>query len=497
VSVAPGPDHAVRAMRDIRSDVSASILICDDEKNIRRTLGMVLEGLGHRVHEAGTAEDALALLEREEIELAILDVRLPKMSGIEALQQIRAKPELAGLPVIMISGHASLAEAVHSVQLGATDFLEKPLDRDRVLVSVTNALKNERLQREVERLRAEVEDRYQMIGQSPVMTELFKQIEKVAPTKGRVLITGESGTGKELIARAIHSLSDRKQQPFVMLNCAAIPAELIESELFGHERGAFTGAHTRKKGMFELADGGSLFLDEIGDMSLGAQAKVLRALQSGEISRVGGERAIAVDARVIAATNKDLAAEVEKGNFRDDLYFRLNVIPLRSPSLRERIDDIPLLAKSFLEEFSREYGGRAKPADPAVFDLLKQRPWPGNVRELRNVIERMVILAGPEIRPDDVPMPGVAQKPLSQQPSAAPAQPRPVDGKSAPAGSIGIALPAGEPLSLRDFRDRAESEYIRMTLKACDWNISRAATQLGVERTNLHKKMRALRIARD
>jgi two-component system nitrogen regulation response regulator NtrX len=475
--------------------VTASILICDDEKNIRRTLGMVLEGLGHRVHEAGSAEEALALLDTEEIELAILDVRLPKLSGIEALQRIRAKPELVGLPVIMISGHASLAEAVHSVQLGATDFLEKPLDRDRVLVSVSNALKNERLQREVNRLRAEVEDRYQMIGQSAVMADLFQQIEKVAPTKGRVLITGESGTGKELIARAIHSLSDRKQQPFVMLNCAAIPAELIESELFGHERGAFTGAHTRKKGMFELADGGSLFLDEIGDMSIGAQAKVLRALQSGEISRVGGERAIAVDARVIAATNKDLAGEVERGNFRDDLYFRLNVIPLRSPSLRERVDDIPILARSFLEEFSREYGGRAKPTDPVIFEMLQARPWPGNVRELRNVIERMVILAGPEIRPEDVPMPGPTLQ-RSVVPPPAAVSPPPTDGRPA-AASIGIALPAGEPLSLRDFRDRAESEYIRMTLKACDWNISRAATQLGVERTNLHKKMRALRIARD
>ncbi|HET6340443.1 MAG TPA: sigma-54 dependent transcriptional regulator [Polyangiales bacterium] len=476
--------------------MSASILICDDEKNIRRTLGMVLEGLGHRVFEASSAEEALALLDKEEIELAILDVRLPKLSGIEALQRIRAKPELVGLPVIMISGHASLAEAVHSVQLGATDFLEKPLDRDRVLVSVANALKSERLQREVNRLRAEVEDRYKMVGQSAVMADLFQQIEKVAPTKGRVLITGESGTGKELIARAIHSLSDRKNAPFVMLNCAAIPSELIESELFGHERGAFTGAHMRKKGMFELADGGSLFLDEIGDMSLSAQAKVLRALQSGEISRVGGERAIAVDARVIAATNKDLAAEVERGNFRDDLYFRLNVIPLHSPALRERVEDIPLLAKSFLNEFGSEYGGRARPADPAVFALLQSRPWPGNVRELRNVIERMVILAGPEIRPDDVPMPSPG---LAKSVPPPPAAPPPVQVMEArqPAASIGIALPSGEPLSLRDFRDRAESEYIRMTLKACDWNISRAATQLGVERTNLHKKMRALRIARD
>jgi two-component system, NtrC family, nitrogen regulation response regulator NtrX len=470
--------------------VGASILICDDEKNIRRTLGMVLEGLGHRIREAASGEEALSLIDSEEFDLVMLDVRLPRMTGIEALQTIRSKASQQALPVIMISGHASLAEAVHSVQLGATDFLEKPLDRDRVLVSVNNALRSERLQREVDRLRAEVEERYEMIGQSAVMRSLFDQIEKVAPTKGRVLITGESGTGKELIARAVHRLSDRKNAPFVMLNCAAIPAELIESELFGHERGAFTGAHTRKKGMFELADGGTLLLDEIGDMSAGAQAKVLRALQSGEISRVGGERAISVDVRVIAATNKDLASEVEKGNFRDDLYFRLNVIPIRSPALRERVEDIPLLAKSFLVDFCTEYGGRQKRADPQVFELLKQRPWPGNVRELRNVIERMVILSGNEITPADVPLSGLVRE-AAQLPAA---------GAKAPADDghlLGVPLPAGEMLSLRDFRDRAEREYIRTTLHTCEWNISRAATLLGVERTNLHKKMRALGIQRE
>ncbi len=471
--------------------MSASILICDDEKNIRRTLRMVLEGLGHRVHEAGSAEDALATLETDEIDLLILDVRLPGISGIEALQTIRARPGQSELPVIVISGHASLAEAVHAVQLGATDFLEKPLDRDRVLVSVTNALKSHRLLREVNRLRAEVEDRFQMIGQTSVMRELYAQIEKVAPTKGRVLITGESGTGKELIARAVHRLSDRRDHPFVMLNCAAIPAELIESELFGHERGAFTGAIQRKKGMFELADGGTLFLDEIGDMSVGAQAKVLRALQSGEISRVGGERAIAVDVRVIAATNKDLTAEVEKGRFRDDLYFRLNVVPIRSPALRERTDDIPLLAHSFLEDFSREYGGRAKHAAPEVFDLLQRRPWPGNVRELRNVIERMVILSGASITADDVPQTGIVRD-ASALKAAEPAA-----NSGANHHGVDVPLAPGEVLSLREFRDRAESEYIRATLRACDWNISKAATQLGVERTNLHKKMRSLGVARE
>jgi transcriptional regulator with GAF, ATPase, and Fis domain len=274
-----------------------------------------------------------------------------------------------------------------------------------------------------------------------------------------------------------------------MLNCAAIPAELIESELFGHERGAFTGAHNRKKGMFELADGGTLFLDEIGDMSVGAQAKVLRALQSGEISRVGGEHAISVDVRVLAATNKDLASEVEQGKFRDDLYFRLNVVPIRSPALRERVDDIPLLAKAFLTHFCAEYGGRQKRADPTVFELLTQRPWPGNVRELRNVIERMVILSGAEITVDDVPLSGLVRENSHAHP---PTKAAAIDGRS-----LGVPLPAGEMLSLRDFRDRAEREYIRSTLQACDWNISRAATLLGVERTNLHKKMRSLGIQRE
>jgi two-component system nitrogen regulation response regulator NtrX len=477
--------------------VGASILICDDEKNIRRTLAMVFDGLGHRTHEAGSGEDALALLDKEDVDLVILDVRLPRMTGIEVLQAIRGAVQFTGLPVIMISGHASLAEAVNSVQLGATDFLEKPLDRDRLLVSVNNALRSERLQREVDLLRAEVEERYEMIGQTPVMQSLYHQIEKVAPTKGRVLITGESGTGKELIARAVHRLSDRRANPFVMLNCAAIPAELIESELFGHERGAFTGAHNRKKGMFELADGGTLFLDEIGDMSLSAQAKVLRALQSGEISRVGGERSIAVDVRVVAATNKDLALEVERGGFRDDLYFRLNVVPIRCPALRERVEDIPLLAKSFLADFCSEYGGRQKHADPQVFELLMQRPWPGNVRELRNVIERMVILSGSEITPQDVPLSGLVRESASaaNHAGATPvSRPPPPEERGR---SLGVPLANGEMLSLRDFRDRAEREYIRTTLQSCDWNISKAATLLGVERTNLHKKMRALGIARE
>jgi len=460
----------------------ATILVVDDEKNIRRTLRMVLEGAGFQTLEAASAEDALARLQANDIDLVILDVRLPNMSGIEALAQVRSRPETRNLPVLMVSGHASVAEAVKAVQLGATDFFEKPLDRDRVLVTVRNALQTWKLQRELERLRADVEHRYEMIGESRVMSELFAQLEKVAPTNGRVLISGESGTGKELIARAIHRLSPRASKPFIKVNCAAIPAELIESELFGYERGAFTGAQGRKKGMFELANEGTLFLDEIGDMSASAQAKVLRALQSGEISRVGSEKAIAVDVRVLAATNKDLELEVKEGRFREDLFFRLNVVPILSPPLRERKTDVPLLAKGFLRDFCLENGVRNKPIEDDVLEALAERPWPGNVRELRNVVERMAILSGDRITLDDLPAEGVLSQ--ERRDSAAPSDfPSAVDE-------------SGERLSLREYRSRAEKDYILHTLEEVGWNISKAATVLGVERTNLHKKMRSYGIRR-
>ncbi len=463
--------------------MAATILVVDDEKNIRRTLRMVLEGAGFNTLEASSAEQCLEILENNEVDLLILDVRLPKMSGIEALEKIRNVPETRRLPVLMVSGHASVAEAVQAVQLGATDFFEKPLDRDRVLVTVRNALQTWQLQREVEQLRADVEHRYEMIGESPVIRSLFAQLEKVAPTNGRVLISGESGTGKELIARAIHRLSPRADKPFVKVNCAAIPAELIESELFGYERGAFTGAQGRKKGMFELANGGTLFLDEIGDMSASAQAKVLRALQSGEISRVGSEKAIAVDVRVLAATNKDLELEVKDGRFREDLYFRLNVVPIVSPPLRERKSDIVLLAKGFLREFTIENGLREKPIDEEVLDALAERPWPGNVRELRNVVERMAILSGDRITLDDLPEEGVLSE-VRRESSPAPGLPARLDT-------------TGQRLTLREYRSRAEKDYILETLDEVGWNISRAATILGVERTNLHKKMRSYGIRRE
>jgi len=463
--------------------MAATILVVDDEKNIRRTLRMVLEGSGFNTLEASSAEQCLETLETNEVDLLILDVRLPKMSGIEALEKIRNEPDTRKLPVLMVSGHASVAEAVQAVQLGATDFFEKPLDRERILVTVRNALQTWQLQREVEQLRADVEHRYEMIGESPAIRSLFAQLEKVAPTTGRVLISGESGTGKELIARAIHRLSPRADRSFVKVNCAAIPAELIESELFGYERGAFTGAQGRKKGMFELAHGGTLFLDEIGDMSASAQAKVLRALQSGEISRVGGEKAIAVDVRVLAATNKALELEVKEGRFREDLYFRLNVVPIVSPPLRERKSDIVLLARAFLREFSLENGLREKPIDDDVLEALTGRPWPGNVRELRNVVERMAILSGDRITMDDLPEEGV----LSE-----------VRRESSPPSDLPASFDeSGERLTLRAYRSRVEKNYILQTLDEVGWNISRAATILGVERTNLHKKMRSYGIRRE
>jgi two-component system, NtrC family, nitrogen regulation response regulator NtrX len=473
------------------SAMPATILIVDDEKNIRRTLQMVLGGAGFETLEASSAEEGLALLDAREVDLAILDLRLPKLNGLEALSRIRSRPELTRLPVIVISGHASVAEAVEAVQMGATDFFEKPLDRDRVLVSVHNALATSKLQREVERLRVDSAQRYEMIGQSPVMRRLYAEVEKVAPTRGRVLINGESGTGKELIARAIHRLSPRKDLAFIKVNCAAIPSELIESELFGYEKGAFTGAIGRKKGLFEQASGGTLFLDEIGDMSLDAQAKVLRALQSGEITRVGSEQTVIVDVRVVAATNRDLESAVAEGRFREDLYFRLNVVPLRSPSLRERRDDIPALALAFARSFAAENGIREKPIDAEVLEGLGLRAWPGNVRELRNVVERMVILSGDRITLDDLPAEGRIRDAPGPGEGAALAKP-------AAAAAPSVELPSGESRpTLREFRDRAEADYILATLREFDWNISRASVVLGVERTNLHKKMRALGIRRE
>jgi DNA-binding NtrC family response regulator len=444
------------------------ILVVDDERNIRRTLRMVLEGAEHEVVEAAGLGEARAALLAEKPELVILDVRLGDENGLDLLPEIGRST-----PVIVVSGNATVGDALRATREGAFDFLEKPLDRDVLLLRVRNALERRAMSREVATLRAQ---RWDLIGQSPVMQELARQIAKVAPTKGRVLIVGESGTGKELLARAIHDASAQAAGPFVKVNCAAIPPELIESELFGHERGAFTGAVGKRRGLFEAADGGTLFLDEIGDMSLDAQAKVLRVLQTGELTRVGGERAIRVDCRVIAATNKELEREVGAGRFREDLFFRLNVVPLRSPPLRERIEDVPLLAAAFVEQCCRENGFRPKRLAPAVVARLQAHRWPGNVRELRNVIERLVIMSDDEIAERDLPPTWLGPRP---------AQP--------PADSD-LRRYAG--LGLREFRDRIERDFLIMKLDELEWNISRTAQVLGIERTNLHKRLRALGIER-
>jgi DNA-binding NtrC family response regulator len=482
----------------MRFPMSGTVLVVDDEKNIRRTLRMVLEGEGLEVRDAESAEVALTQLAEEPVDVIVTDVLLPGMSGIDFLQRVKRSVEWASIPVLVISGHAQFADVVEAIKLGAEDFFEKPLNRDRVLVGVRNALKSVRLEREVNDLRAAVGAREELVGNSQAMQRLFAEIEKVAPTRGRVLITGESGTGKELVARAIHRLSPRAGQAFVKVNCAAIPAELVESELFGHEKGAFTGAVARKRGHFEAADKGTLFLDEIGDMPLAAQAKVLRALQSGEVMRVGSDRVFTVDVRVLAATNKDLEREVREGRFREDLYFRLNVVPIRTPALREHPEDIPLLVRRMMDDFARENGMRPKPIEPAVLDELSRRGFPGNVRELKNLVERLLILSGDEITLLDLPEESRRSRELWEKTVGARAStpPQAADDEDDDLPPPPPRAPGTRP-SLREYRDHAERQYILETLREVDWNISRAATLLGLERTNLHKKIRALGIKRD
>jgi DNA-binding NtrC family response regulator len=463
------------------------ILIVDDERNIRRTLRMVLEGEGHVVHEAGSIAEAEAVIAREPIDLILLDVKLGDDNGLDLLRALKVRGDdglpagTADIPVVMISGHATIDDAVSATRLGAFDFMEKPLDRNRVMVTARNALERRRMWREVHDLRRAVDARWEILGNTGVVQDLRRQIVKVAPTRSRVLITGDSGTGKELIARAIHRNSSVAAGPFVKVNCAAIPSELIESELFGHERGAFTGAIAKKRGLFEVAEGGTIFLDEIGDMPLPAQAKVLRVLQTGEFSRVGGEKTLRTDCRVVAATNRDLEQMVHAGTFREDLYFRLNVVPIRSPALRERPDDVPLLVEAFVRECCDENGLGYKPVDEPVFDRLKAYDWPGNIRELRNVVERLVIMSDEVIREKDLP-PYLG----------GPRPPRP----AAAASGAAVDLGRYANKSLREFREEVESEFIRLRLAEFEWNISRTAQALGIERTNLHKKLRALGIHR-
>jgi two-component system nitrogen regulation response regulator NtrX len=446
------------------------ILIVDDEKNIRSSLEGILKDEGYRVRGVSSAEEFLKQVASATPDLVILDVWLPGMDGLQALEEVRRSHP--ALPVIMISGHSTVEAAVRATKLGAYDFLEKPPTLEKTLLTVKNALEHFRLAQENQALRTRLEARYEIVGTSPAIEALRGQIISAAPSRGRVLIRGESGTGKELVARAIHGGSLRAEKPFVEVNCAAIPDELIESELFGHERGAFTGATTKRRGKFEIADGGTIFLDEVGDMSLKTQAKVLRVLQEQTFERVGGADTISVDVRVIAASNKDLEEEIRKGVFREDLFYRLNVIPFEVPPLRDRPEDIPLLAAHFLALFSQEYGKREKRLTREGLELLAQHTWPGNVREMRNVMERMVIMA-----------PQVAIGPDDLAPSL---RPRPGTGAETP-----TEVAVEEHTTLRDARDHFEREFILRSLKLSNWNITRAAERMGIERSNLHRKMKA------
>lgn len=387
----------------------AKLLIIDDERGIRNTLREILADEGHEVDVAENGKQGLEMAHAKAYDLIFSDIKMPEMDGMEVLKALKEPtpdPSLEGredCPVVMISGHGDIETAVQALKMGAYDFLLKPLDLNRILITTKNALESKSLRQETKQLRKKVAAKgFQMIGQSAAITRVREIIDKVAPTEARVLITGPNGTGKEVVAHMIHSLSARANGPMVEVNCAAIPSELIESELFGHMKGSFTGAVKDRAGKFEQADGGTLFLDEIGDMSLAAQTKVLRALQESEITRVGSDKAIKVNVRVLAATNKDLQKEIAEGNFREDLFHRLNVIPIHVPSLNERLEDIPLLVDYFADQICAEQGIALKSFEPEAIKALQGKQWTGNIRQLRNVVERLIILAGAKITKEDV-----------------------------------------------------------------------------------------------
>ncbi|MQA28338.1 MAG: response regulator [Luteitalea sp.] len=448
-----------------------TILVVDDEPGVRSSLTGVLRDEGYNVESVPSGESCLDRVTRGAVDLILLDVWLPGMDGLATLARLRERQVDA--QIVLISGHGNIESAVKAIKMGAFDFVEKPLSLDKTLLVVRNALRQQRLEAENRALRARVDRTQTMVGESQAMRQLRAQVAMAAPTNGRVLIYGENGTGKELVARTVHALSRRRTATFVEVNCAAIPEELIESELFGHLRGAFTGAVADRRGKFEVADGGTIFLDEIGDMSLKTQAKVLRVLQEQTMEPVGGTNRIKVDARVLAATNKDLQTEIRNGRFREDLYFRLNVIPISVPPLRDRYEDIPLLAEHFMAELAREYGRRVKRFDPGAFSLLQHYPWPGNVRELRNVIERLMIM---------VPGDSIAAEDLGFLEAGTPSRTPPAQVSS-------------ERMTLHEARDRFERDLILRTLADQQGNMSRTAEVLGVERSNLYRKMRAFGIA--
>ncbi|MDH4028500.1 MAG: sigma-54 dependent transcriptional regulator [Nitrospirota bacterium] len=441
----------------------ATILLVDDEESILDTLSGILEDEGYEVVTAPSGEKGLLKYDEVSPDVVLLDVWMPDMDGIETLKQLRKKNENAC--VIIISGHSNIDTAVHAIKLGAYDFLEKPLSLDKVLILIRRALEKQRLEEENITLRNTMHRQWTIVGSNPKMIELKEKISMAADSQGRVIIYGESGSGKELVARALHNGSSRRNKNFIEVNCAAIPQELIESELFGHEKGSFTGAFEAKKGKFELADEGTLFLDEIGDMSLTTQAKVLRVIETQEFQKVGGSKKIKVDVRILAATNKDLEEEIGKSNFREDLYFRLNVIPIHVPPLRERKDDIPELVDSFLDTLARQYRQKAKTVSKTTLRALMEYDWPGNVRELKNTIERLVIMS-----PTDV-----------------------IDVKTIQSVK-GMKSDYSAFRTLREAREQFEKDFIQKKLQENSWNVSKTAEDLEIERSNLHRKIKSLGI---
>jgi two-component system nitrogen regulation response regulator NtrX len=448
------------------------ILVIDDEPDIRKTLKMTLEYEGYEVLLASSGAEGLEKAGSERPDAILLDIKMPGLDGLEALKRLMHQETDAA--VIMISGHGDISDAVKATKLGAFDFLEKPLEQDRLLLALNRALQQRRLNREVAQLREEDEERSDLVGDSSLMEALRTVIQSAAASTATVLIMGESGTGKELVARALHRQSPRSGGSLIKVNCAAIPEDLIESELFGHERGAFTGASARQVGKFVQADRGTIFLDEIGDMSARTQAKVLRVLETGEVEPVGAAKISVVNVRVIAATNKDLQAEIRKGSFREDLYFRLNVIPLTCPSLRDHPEDIQALVAHFVSQFSRSRGLKARRFTRAALDALARMPWKGNVRELRNTVERLLIMTPrEEVDIDDLPE----------------------DREAGAAGPAGVPSPAAVA-SLREFKEVAEKAFILAKLEANDWNISRTAKEIDTPRSNLYKKLEQYGIAK-
>lgn len=451
------------------------ILVIDDEAAIRDSLRMILEYEGYECLVAASGPDGIAIVEKEAPDLVFLDIKMPHMDGLEVLDRLKTVNE--AVPVVMISGHATVSTAVDATKKGAFDFIEKPLASDRVLLTVRNAIDQRRLQDENVTLKRAAEARHEMVGDSRALVQVREAISRAAPTTATVLILGESGVGKELVARAIHRNSLRARERFVQVNCAAIPEELIESELFGHEKGSFTGATEKQIGKFEQADRGTIFLDEVGDMSAKTQAKVLRVLQEGEVERLGSSKTMKVDVRVIAATNKNLEAEIEMGNFREDLYFRLSVIPIYVPPLRERPEDIPVLVRHFCELFSREGSFRLKRFTSAAMELMQQHRWKGNIRELRNTVERLLIMS----RGDMVDAPDLRDV-LRTEIKASVGGPEP---------------PREKPGTLREFKETAERTFLVEKLRENAWNISRTAEVIGTPRSNLYKKLEQYQISQE